>query len=146
MELGQALPLNGINAGCGVLVCCNGEIFVGGTNGVTTFFEQQLMNQGKEYQLYFSELYINNEIVRPNDKTQVLQRALPYTQHLELRHNQNDIAVRFATNNYITPLQRPVYEYQLKGFDEQWIQSPYGKIHYTNLSSGKYTLIVREKK
>lgn len=146
VELGQALPLNGINAGCGVLVCRNGEIFVGGTNGVTTFFEQQLMNQGKEYQLYFSELYINNEIVRPNDKTQVLQRALPYTQHLELRHNQNDIAVRFATNNYITPLQRPVYEYQLKGFDEQWIQSPYGKIHYTNLSPGKYTLIVREKK
>lgn len=84
--------------------------------------------------------------MRPNDKTQVLQRALPYTQHLELRHNQNDIAVRFATNNYITPLQRPVYEYQLKGFDEQWIQSPYGKIHYTNLSPGKYTLIVREKK
>lgn len=146
VELGSALPLTGINAGCGVLVCGNGEIFVGGTNGLTTFYEQQLPDPMKDYQLYFSTLFINNEIVYPNDKTEVLQNAIYYTHHLELAHDQNDIALQFTTNNYITPLQRPVYEYQLSGFDDQWITTYDNKIHYTNISPGTYTLIVREKK
>lgn len=53
MELGTALPLTGINIGCGILVCKNGEIFVGSSNGMATFFEQQLFNSAKDYQLYF---------------------------------------------------------------------------------------------
>lgn len=55
MELGTALPLTGINIGCGILVCKNGEIFVGSSNGMATFFEQQLFNSAKDYQLYFSD-------------------------------------------------------------------------------------------
>ena len=54
VELGTALPLTGINIGCGILVCKNGEIFVGSSNGMATFFEQQLFNSAKDYQLYFS--------------------------------------------------------------------------------------------
>lgn len=146
VELGSALPLTGINAGCGILVCRNGEIFVGGTNGLTTFYEQQLLDPMKDYHLYFSNLFINNEIVRPYDKTQVLKSAIYYTHRLELDHDQNDIALQFTTDNYITPLQRPAYEYKLSGFDDRWIATYDNKIHYTNISPGTYTLIVREKK
>lgn len=145
VELGSALPLTGINAGCGVLVCHDGEIFIGGTNGLTTFFEQQLFEPSKDYQLYFSDLFVNNEIVRPDDKTKVLQRAIYYTKHLDLTHEQNDIAVQFTTNNYITTLQRPIYEYKLAGYDDRWLPTYENKVHYTNISPGKYTLIVREK-
>lgn len=47
VELGTALPIAGINSGCGILVGRNGEIFVGGINGMTTFFEQQLLRREK---------------------------------------------------------------------------------------------------
>lgn len=146
VELGSALPLTEINAGCGVLVCRNGEIFVGGTNGLTTFYEQQLLYPMKDYHLYFSTLLVNNEIVRPNDKTKILHSAIYYTRQLELAHDQNDIALQFTTNNYITPLRRPVYEYKMSGLNTQWITTYDNKIHYTNISPGTYTLIVREKK
>ncbi|MCC8153268.1 MAG: hypothetical protein LIP01_03055 [Tannerellaceae bacterium] len=61
VDLSTALPIEGINSGCGLLVCKNGEIFVGGTNGFTSFFEQELFNAPKKYNLFFTRLSINNE-------------------------------------------------------------------------------------
>lgn len=144
VELGTALPLTGINIGCGILVCKNGEIFVGGSNGMATFFEQQLFNSAKDYQLYFSDLFINNELVFPGDHNKVLTAALPFTQEIELAYNQNNLIFTFTSNNYVNTLKKASYEYMLEGFDKKWIPSKDNNIFYTNLNPGKYTLIVRE--
>lgn len=145
VELGTALPIGGINKGCGLLVCKNGEILVGGIDGLSTFFEQDLFSPAKEYQLYFSELYINNELVHPNDHTKALPEALPYTKEINLKHNQNNLIIAFNSNNYINTLKETSYEYMLEGFDNKWISNKDNNIQYTNLNPGKYTLIVREK-
>ena len=144
VELGTALPLSGINIGCGILVCKNGEIFVGGRNGMATFFEQQLFNSTKDYQLYFSDLFINNEQVSPGDPYKVLTAALPFTRKIELAYNQNNLIFTFTSNNYVNTLKKASYEYMLEGFDKKWIPSKDNNIFYTNLNPGKYTLIVRE--
>lgn len=144
VELGTALPLSGINTGCGILVCRNGEIFVGSSNGMATFFEQQLFNSTKDYQLFFSDLYINNEPVIANDHNKVLNTALPYTREIELAHNQNNLILTFTSNNYVNTLKKAAYEYMLEGFDKKWVPSKDNNISYTNLNPGKYTLIVRE--
>ena len=144
VELGTALPLPGINIGCGILVCKNGEIFVGSSNGMATFFEQQLFNSAKDYQLYFSDLFINNEQVFPGDHNKVLTAALPFTRKIELAYNQNNLIFTFTSNNYVNTLKKASYEYMLEGFDKKWIPSKDNNISYTNLNPGKYTLIVRE--
>ena len=144
VELGTALPLPGINIGCGILVCPNGEIFVGSSNGMATFFEQQLLNSSKDYQLYFSNLFINNEQVLPNDPNKVLTAALPFTRKIELAYNQNNLIFSFTSNNYVNTLKKTSYEYKLEGFDKKWIPCKDNNISYTNLNPGKYTLIVRE--
>ncbi len=144
VELGTALPLTDINIGCGILVCKNGEIFVGSSNGMATFFEQQLFNSSKNYQLYFSDLFVNNEPVLPGDPSKVLATALPYTRKIELAHNQNNLIFTFTSNNYVNTLKKASYEYMLEGFDKKWIPSKDNNIFYTNLNPGKYTLIVRE--
>lgn len=144
VELGTALPLPGINIGCGILVCRNGEIFVGGSNGMATFFEQQLFDSAKDYQLYFSDLFINNEQVSPGGPGKVLAAALPFTRKIELAHNQNNLIFTFASNNYVNTLKKASYEYRLEGFDKKWIPSKDNNIFYTNLNPGKYTLTVRE--
>ncbi|GGK06290.1 hybrid sensor histidine kinase/response regulator transcription factor [Parabacteroides faecis] len=145
VELGTALPVSGINKGCGLLVCKNGEIFVGGIDGLSAFFEQDLFRPSKDYQLYFSDLYINNEPVYPKDQSRILSEALPYTQEIHLNHNQNNLILNFNSNNYINTLKETAYEYKLEGFDTKWISNSDNSIQYTNLNPGEYTLIVREK-
>ena len=144
-ELGTALPISGINDGCGMLVCRNGEIFVGGTDGATSFFEQDLFLKSKDYKLYFSELFINNELVHPEGPAKAINQSLPYTTNIVLNHNQNNLTISFASNNYVNTLSKTTYEYMLEGFDEKWIPGNNKRISYTNLSPGKYTLHVREK-
>lgn len=145
VNLKTALPISGINTGCGMLVCQNGEIFVGGIDGLTSFFEQELFSSVKDYNLYFSALYINNEPVYPNDSKSVLKEALPFTEQLVLKHKQNNLIFTFASNNYINTLKTTDYEYKLEGFDEKWIPNHGENISYTNLNPGTYKLIVREK-
>lgn len=144
VERGTALPLAGLNSGCGVLACSNGEIFVGGTNGMVSFFEQQLFNISKEYNLYFSDLYINNSLVRAGDGNDVLNSALSYTKQIELAHDQNNLIFNFATNNYVSTFKEANYEYRLEGFEDKWMNAENYFISYTNLNSGKYKLVIRE--
>ena len=143
--LKTALPISGINTGCGMLVCQNGEIFVGGIDGLTTFFEYELFSPAKDYKLYFSALYINNERAYPNDSKGVLNEALPFTEQIILKHKQNNLIFTFASNNYINTLRTTDYEYMLEGFDEKWIPNHGENISYTNLNPGTYKLVVREK-
>lgn len=145
VDLETALPISGINNGCGLLVCRNGEIFTGGIDGVTSFFEQELLSSAKEYRLYFSGLHINNEVVYPNDHNNVLTEALPYTKRIELNHRQNNLIFSFTSNNYINTLKKTAYEYKLEGFDTKWIPGNTKDIAYTNLNPGSYVLVVREK-
>ena len=90
---------------------------------MTTFFEQQLFNSAKDYQLYFSDLFINNEQVSPGDHNKVLATALPFTREIELAYNQNNLIFTFTSNNYVNTLKKASYEYMLEGFDKKWIRT-----------------------
>jgi signal transduction histidine kinase/ligand-binding sensor domain-containing protein/DNA-binding response OmpR family regulator len=139
----NALILSGINNGCGLFVCHNGEIFAGGINGLTSFFEQEAFGINKSYDLYFSSLSVNAERIMPNDKTKILKQALPFTEKITLSHTQNNFGFTFTSNNYIKTYTDDLFEYMLEGFDSKWIVGD--KIIYTNIPPGKYRLTVREK-
>ncbi len=145
VDLENNLCLSALSEGCGILICRNGEIFVSGTDGMTSFMENELLKISPTYNLYFSSIAVNNQLIDPNT-SDILSTAIPFSTQIELQHNENDIMVTFTSNNYIRTLQQKSYEYMLKGFDERWITSTDNKIVYTNLSPGKYTLIVREKR
>jgi len=145
VALGSGLPINSINKDCGLLVCRNGEIFAGGTDGLVSFFEADLYRKEKEYQLYFSDLYINNVKVIPDDNQRVLSRVLPFTDAIDLNYKQNNIMLGFASNNYISTQRNTFYEYRLEGFDKEWISTNITHLNYTNLDPGKYVLKIREK-
>lgn len=145
VDLTTGLPISGINNGCGLLVCRDGEIFVGGTDGAASFFERELFSSAKDYSLYFSNLSINNELVSPASHPQVLREALPFIRQIELNHNQNNLIFTFTSNNYVNTLKKTAYEYKLGGFDEKWISTTNHDIWYTNLSPGTYTLVVKEQ-
>lgn len=136
-------PLDGFNYGSRVYVTKDKEIFIGGVNGLVSFFEDDLNKIETKTNVYFDKLFINNKLILPGDKSGVLNQALALSSQIELKPRQNNITIEFSSSNY---LQNTVhnYEYKLDGFDEEWIRSETKVITYTNLSPGTYNLLVRE--
>jgi signal transduction histidine kinase/DNA-binding response OmpR family regulator/ligand-binding sensor domain-containing protein len=139
----SAFPIAGFNNGNTAYVTRDEEIFIGGINGLVSFMEGDLDKIYKNYNLFFDKLFINNERVFPGDRFGVLQKTLPLYSRIELKHNQNNITVEFATSNFVRAMT-PTFEYKLEGFDKVWLPAETKMISYTNLNTGTYTLHVRE--
>ena len=118
---------------------------MGDTKGVTSFSEEEFHKANTfrhNPNLYFSELWINNQKVVAGDETGVLTKAFPYTQKLKLSHNQNNLILSFALPDYEQQLSQKQFQYKLDGFDKKWIKTSQTEVHYTNLDPGTYTLRV----
>lgn len=123
----------------------DGEIFIGGINGMISFYEKDLNFQPKPYNIVFSRLIVNNKEIQVGDDSGILESALFETQKIKLKHSQS-FNIQIATTNFIASNKGDI-EYRLKGFSDKWI-STHGNniITYTNLNPGKYTLLVRAHK
>lgn len=146
VKLGVTLPISSITDGCGVLACRDNEVFIGGTDGLASFWEAGLDLDKKEYSLYFSGIDVHTIQLTPKDNPKILQQVLPFTNKIRLAHNQNNIVVHFASTNYVDIQRNNDYEYMLEGFDERWNPTSLYNIYYTNINPGSYRLVVREKK
>lgn len=145
IELGMGGAISSIADGCGVFVAENDEILVGGVDGMISFREEDLdMVAELKESLYYSALYIHNAKVYPEDTTGILKQSMPFTKHIELSSDQNNLIVHFSNSNYVDILKNNRYEYQLVGFDKGWIPTTQMSLYYTNLPPGNYTLKVRE--
>ncbi|MEG0646457.1 MAG: ATP-binding protein [Bacteroides sp.] len=131
--------------GSSVYTTKNGETFLGGINGMTSFYENRLFVPTTDYQLYFDRLLLYNKEVIPGDESGILSQTLDRTHRLKLDHDQNNISIEFCSSNYFKE-EELMYEYRLEGFDKEWIPAYSHLISYTNLNPGKYTLVVREMK
>jgi signal transduction histidine kinase/DNA-binding response OmpR family regulator/ligand-binding sensor domain-containing protein len=145
IDLEIALPISGIDIGCGLFVCSNGEIFAGGIDGLTSFYEEEVFTRKKPYNLYFSNLYVGGEVVKPKDDHNILSQSLAFTSSIKLNYDQNNFSIGFASTNYVNTLTKQTFEYNLKGFNEKWLPLNQKQITYTNLNPGAYTLRVREQ-
>lgn len=141
--IGKYFPLDAFTKDCGLLVGQEGEFYIGGTNGLVVTSEKRKEIFPVNNRIYFAELYVHNNQIRPGDPSGILPVELPFTQRIELSHNQNRIEVLFSSYTPISNNQR-IYEYRLKGVDKTWYQTTQKTISYTNLSPGRYTLEVRE--
>ena len=139
------LHLSALNDGCGLLICRNGEVFVGGTSGMTSFQDSSLFNVLPQYNLYFSSLSVNDKPITCETPNSILKTALPFSHEVKLKYNENNISIGIASNSYIDNANRKIYEYRLAGLNKEWSTIYNNTIVYTNLNPGKYKLMVREK-
>lgn len=145
LDAENLLHLSAINDGCGLLICRNGETFVGGTSGMTSFMNSSLLIPSPPYDLYFSSLTVNDKPVSCETSNQMIEVALPFADRIRLKHNENNISLTVASNSYIDNAHQKDYEYRLEGFSKEWSKLNNNTIVYTNLDPGKYRLVVREK-
>lgn len=141
----SSLEVSSFTNGNGILVCTDGEVFIGAADGLISFDENDLNMNVMNHTLYFSELFVNNEQVQPNDGSKILNKIIALTDNLNLKHNQNNLVFTFANSNYTSSFDSPFFEYMLEGFDKDWIHANSNRIVYTNIMPGKYKLKVREQ-
>jgi ligand-binding sensor domain-containing protein/signal transduction histidine kinase/DNA-binding response OmpR family regulator len=120
----------------------NGNLYFGGTEGLTYFNPDKAKHTKYKVPLVFTEFYIYNQPISPKQKY-VLENSIFKTQKIVLNYDQTFIAIEFASLNYVNA-NKDNYSYFLDGFDRQWNQVRNRRTaSYTNLPPGKYTFYVR---
>ncbi len=128
-----------------ILTASDGKLVMGGIDGITIFNEESFSSLGKPFNIRFSNLWINNKKVIPDDETGVLTQALPFAKEIELHHDHRIISLEISTDNFIRANQ-PNIQYRLEGFSNQWVDlDANNTINYMNLPAGNYTLKVQNR-
>ena len=139
----EELPLSCINENA-LYKNKKGEIFIGGTTGIISFFEKELEEAPRSYRIYPFRLIVNGKDINVGDKDSILTRDITYTPQITLKPNQNIFSIEYTTTDYI-PFNKDEIIYRLEGFSNTWNSLEQNVITYTNLNPGKYTLVVKAK-
>ena len=120
----------------------DGEIFFGGSNGVTYFHPAQLNKNAYLPPIVFTEFLLDDEPVAVGGN--VLPQPIEQTDEIILNYDQNEFSIRFVALNYQLSAKNQ-YQYKLDGYDEDWSppQISDNPVRYTNLEPGRYTFLVR---
>ena len=147
-EISGHQGISNITNGCGVFVASDELIYVGGIDGMISFYEKDLLynyNSLPKSNFYFSNLKVNNMDVIPHDETGILDKTLPFMDKIVLSPSQNNIIVDYSNSNFVGYVNNAWYQYRLEGFDNKWVSTMQTSLHYTNLPPGNYVLTVRQK-
>ena len=138
----NGFPMTAVNENA-LCVTRDGEIFLGGTQGMISFHEMELNFTPKPYKIILSRLIVNGTEIQVGDETGILQQALYCTPEITLNADQSMFSIEFATSNYVAANKDDII-YKLEGFSNDW-NSARGlhNITYTNLNAGTYNLIIK---
>lgn len=139
----NGFPLTAVNENA-LYVTRDGEVFLGGVQGMISFWERKLKFTRKSYHIILSRLFVNGKEVAPGDESGILQMSICHTQEISLKSDQPMFSVEYATSNFI-PANRDGIVYRLEGFSDEWNPSHRNQnvITYTNLNPGTYTLVIK---
>uniref|UniRef100_A0AB33IT60 histidine kinase n=1 Tax=Prevotella sp. GTC17253 TaxID=3236793 RepID=A0AB33IT60_9BACT len=142
----NGFPLSAVNERA-LYMSKDGQVFLGGVNGMLFFNEKQLHNISKKYNIQFGKLFVNGKEVNPQDETGLLEQALEYTSKLVLKNNVKMFAIEIANSNHIED-NRARLVYQLEGYSKTWNELHEGQsvVSFTNLNPGTYTLICKSSR
>lgn len=141
-DVKSGLPLEAINQNA-VYKASDGEIFIGGIDGMVSFRSDDLALEPYSYNIFPYKLFINDKEVRVGDETGILEQAISESPRITLRADQSMFSLVYAVTDYAS-LSRSYIMYKLENFQEEWATMRGGRvITYTNLNPGKYTLLVK---
>jgi signal transduction histidine kinase/ligand-binding sensor domain-containing protein/DNA-binding response OmpR family regulator len=121
----------------------NGNLIFGSTNGYSIFNPLTIKVNGYKPNIYFTGISINNKPVTASDEASPINEQIDELKRIYLKYFQNSFAIDFiSTSPAISG--KHLYSWKLEGFDKDWSPlSSFSTAIYTNLNSGKYTLLVK---
>lgn len=125
----------------------NGEIIMGGINGITTFYPDEITKSKRVPQTTITDFYIYDERINPFQKVGKnipLKKGITISDTIILLPNQNNIRFDFSSMLYPN-VEKIKYAFKLEGFDKNWQYTDEATkyANYTNLDHGKYTFKVK---
>lgn len=116
-----------------------GNIYFGGTHGVTSFNPRDLSKHVKA-RLMFQTLMVHNTPVRPGGG--IIDRDLSLAPEVRLDHRSNSFGISFVAVDYCEN-PRVTYRYMLEGIDKGWVEaSGSHEAYYANVPAGSYVFRV----
>jgi ligand-binding sensor domain-containing protein len=110
------------------------ELFFGGVNGLNFFKASDIFYYKHQPQIELIQFQINDSVYKS---------SVSKFDALKLGYKENTLTFSFRVLDYINSKENKIL-YKLEGLDNNWVQSNNNSdIRYSNLSSGRYTLLVR---
>ncbi len=118
----------------------NGQIAIGGLNGVNIFDPMKVRNSEFEAEVLLRDFYVFNQPVGMGEN---LSENIASAKEVVLDYDQNMFSFTFATLSY-SKSRKNKYMYKMEGFDADWIYAGNSnRATYTNLNPGTYTFMVK---
>ena len=119
----------------------DGKLAFGGTDGWMLFNPLQIKNDFYQPPVRFTGLEINNQPVDNRGASAFLPAPLNQLTELQLPYDQNTLTFSFAGLEFSQP-SKIKYRYQLRGYNDGWIETNTPVATYTKLPAGHYVLWV----
>jgi len=124
-----------------------GEMFFGGTGGVTSFYPEKIMDQRVPLSLHLTGLYVKDKPVVAGLKSgnkEIVSKFISDADTICLGYNDNMFALEFSTFDFGFS-GRIYYQYMLEGLNSQWMTTEPGvnRINFTNINYGTYKLRIK---
>jgi ligand-binding sensor domain-containing protein len=111
-------------------ICSRGEeLYVGTHKGLLRFINPYQVRNNLPQEVTLAEIQVNDEVV-------------PISNHLQLKHDQNNIQVFFQIPGY-QPNMQTTYQYKVEGLDNEWHQTTSEKLQWFLVRPGNYRLHLR---
>jgi len=130
-----------------VFINPDGEIIIGGINGINTFYPDQINVNSLKPKTTITGFYLFNEKVSALEKIgrkAPLQMSITSTDTIVLLPKLKNIGFEFSAMIYPNA-EKIQYAYMLEGFDTDWQYTDAANriANYTNLRHGKYSFKVK---
>lgn len=128
-----------------------GEMLFGGTDGFILFNPGKIGHNEQKPKVFFTDLLINSEPVKPGVKDSPLRRSITTMacdgddgSAIELSHRQSNLEICFSANSYLD-VGKNQYAYRMLGLSERWSLLPRGQkaVQFFNLPAGSYVFEVK---
>ena len=121
----------------------NGEVFVGGMEGMLSFFPDEMERRSISYRIFPYRLTVNGTEINKGDSTRILTEELTYVRQIVLPPSCTTFTLNYTSTDYLSPCPNKL-SYRLKGFSDTWMDMQgNNSVTFTNLPPGKYELTVK---
>lgn len=125
------------------LITSDRKIYIGGPEGLNTFYPDSLVSNISRPHLLLTDLYLYNKPAIIGENQSPLSKQLFLQESIVLKHKQNNVSIHFSVIGFINA-RKSKYSTFLEGFDKDWSEySDNRSATFTNLDPGKYVFRVK---
>lgn len=124
----------------------DGTLYFGSINGFVAFNPKNFHPNHNQYSVILTGFYIFNQEVTVSRESNILTKAIPYADKINLNYDQSTFTFTFSALNYSTE-GNGKYAYLLDGIDKKWSYvDNSSRVSYNSIPPGNYIFRIKYSK